>query len=303
MAKRDLTYPHFLCIGAQKCGTTWLFKNLRDHPEICLDQIQGIKEINYFNTRNRSVWTLCRDPVWQDLARRRLTTEIFRRSLSQNRWLFRYLLFRRTDAWYSSLFRSCGDRLIGDVSPTYSTLDEKQVGHVASIMPSAKVILLLRNPIDRAWSHARMDMGNGRWPFADFKGRSIAEVPFDVLRQHLDNTASTLRGDYGRILHHWGCHFPERQWFIGFFEEIAASPVQLLHRLARFLGIEPEPVNAWPHARKRILAQAPMQMPPQVERYLSRRYIFDLRNLENTPQLRGSEFVRAWQRRAERHLA
>ena len=40
-------HPSFVCIGAQKAGTTWLYDNLRPHPEVWLPQV---KEIHFFDT-------------------------------------------------------------------------------------------------------------------------------------------------------------------------------------------------------------------------------------------------------------
>jgi hypothetical protein len=297
--KRNPTYPHFLCIGAQKSGTTWLHRNLREHPEVCL---ANKKELDYFVTRNLGLWTLCRRPLWRYDLRRKLLSRIFSQSPAQTAWYLRYFFLRRTDAWYASLFRSCGDRVIGDVSPSYSILDAEEVEHVARIMPAARIILLLRNPVERAWSHARMDCGRGWWPCADYRGRPIDEVPFDVLRQHLDNPFSTLRGDYLRMLRNWESHFPTEQIFIGFAEEIEEFPALLLERIAAFLGISPNPVNGWPQAGERVGAQEPMEIPAQVERYLSRKYVFDLKDLEKNTLVGDSEYVKNWRQNAERHL-
>ena len=53
-------FPHFLCIGAQKAGTTWLYDNLKDHPEVWL---APVKEIFYFDgarpSRRPLLWQLC----------------------------------------------------------------------------------------------------------------------------------------------------------------------------------------------------------------------------------------------------
>ena len=293
------TYPHFLCIGAQKGGTTWLDRNLREHPEICL---APTKELDYFINRNRGVWKLCRYPLWWHYLRKRLLSRLLRQSWADTAWHLRYFFRRRTDAWYASLFRCCAGRVIGDVSPSYSILDSNEVEHVARIMPAARIIMLLRNPVERAWSHTRMDFGLGFWPFADLKGCPFEDVPFDRLRQHLDHTFSTMRGDYPRMLRNWSEHFPTNQVFIGFTEEIEQSPVQLLERIASFLGISPKPANGWAKAHKRIAAQDPMRMPEQIERYLSRKYIFELRDLEKNPLVNSSHFVRNWRQKAELHL-
>ena len=59
----------------------------------------------------------------------------------------------RDDNWYRTLFASAGKRLTGDISPAYSKIGIGGTEHAKRLAPDAKVIMLVRNPVDRDLSH------------------------------------------------------------------------------------------------------------------------------------------------------
>jgi hypothetical protein len=297
--KSRITYPHFLCIGAQKSGTTWLYKNLEGHPEICLT---SLKEVRYFDTRDFGLLQRYRMYVWKQDLKKHLIRGVFNQSPAQTYWYFRYLFHRRCDSWYASLFRACEGKIIGDISPSYSILDEKEIEHIASIMPTAKIILLLRNPIARAWSHARMDFRLGVGQLSKLQRNSIESVTLDEWRRHFDSPYPTHYGDYLSILRKWRRCFPDSQIFVGYKEDIEKSPVEFLNHLSRFLGIEPCPAQDWPYAERRINAQVADEMPPEIARYLSQKYNGYLKELEKSQLLSNRAYVKEWRKDAERCL-
>lgn len=115
-SKKNITkFPDFLGIGAQKSGTTWLYKNLIKHPQLYLPET---KEIHYFD------------------------------------WYF-----YKSINWYCQYFKSAKKtQVTGEINPCYSTLSEKKIKLIHKMNPKLKIILLLRNPIDRAWSQAVMNL-------------------------------------------------------------------------------------------------------------------------------------------------
>jgi hypothetical protein len=228
------TYPDFLCIGAQKAGTGWLWKNLSAHPDVWMPQV---KEIHYFDQKAL-------------LGRQRLTANLFHsqnehvrwrrqfswrvrsyrreRSLAALRWDLRYFFRRPDDAWYASLFRPAGERVKGEVTPSYCILSAEEVRKVYELMPEARILFFMRQPIERAWSGAM-----------DFK-RATGSRDEGVLR-NLGAAASRLRTDYLRALDVWSSHYPEEQIFVGFLEDIHFRPEEMLARIYSFLGVGPAP--------------------------------------------------------------
>ena len=162
--------PHFLCIGPERTGTTWLYRNLRKHPQVSLPHI---KEFRYFNWHYSKVNSdgfagrffnrkLLASVSFRDRMRRRMryylkkNIRMKRNDFSSLRVDLKYWFGRRSDRWYLSFFRTSAGVITGDISPQYCRLDEEVVGHIKEILPDLKIILLLRDPIDRVWSNAKL---------------------------------------------------------------------------------------------------------------------------------------------------
>ena len=117
--------PNFLVIGAEKSGTTWLYHNLKQHPQIFLPET---KEIHYFNARNSNLE-------------------------EQDRYS------KQNIDWYESFFRNASsEKAVGEITPMY-ICDEHAYKRIHETLGEVKLIVMLRNPIDRAYSHYWM----ARW--------------------------------------------------------------------------------------------------------------------------------------------
>ena len=111
-------------------------------------------------------------------------------------WVYRYYMRPPDDGWYAALFAAGGGKTTGEITPNYSVLDREQIAHVHEIMPEAKIVFLMRNPIERAWSQTVMY-------FDKKEGRRVEEVREE---EFLDFTRSqsSLHTDYLRTLENWG---------------------------------------------------------------------------------------------------
>lgn len=134
---------------------------------------------------------------------------------------------------YAAHFADGGERVCGEITPGYSTLSDARVAFVRRVLPEARLILLLRNPIDRAWSHAVMNL-------VTLPGRRLEEVTFDEFRAHFRDPRSGLRGDYLRTIDTWTRHYPPDRLLIAGFEDIAERPKALLERVFTHLGVSCE---------------------------------------------------------------
>ena len=145
-------YPDFIGIGAQKAGTTWLYRNLRAHPEIWMPKE---KEIHYFDEKIKlkdGLWSRLRgeDPAdqrWRRQAGVRIKRFPKGFSLQDLAWDLRYFFGRPDDEWYASLFEQGRGKITGETTPDYSILDREMVAHVHDLMPRAKIVFMVRNPI------------------------------------------------------------------------------------------------------------------------------------------------------------
>lgn len=145
---------------------------------------------------------------------------------------------------YARWFEEAGSRLPGEVTPGYSVLPRERIRYMRRLMPDVRLILLLRNPVERAWSAMLRRK-------VKIEGRRLEEIPPAEIRAHLTADQSRSRGDYETILDNWLAIYPEEQLFIGFFEEIGADPEGLMSRIFRHAGVEPpSDWNGYPLAER-----------------------------------------------------
>jgi hypothetical protein len=146
-------FPDFLCIGAQKAGTTWLYHQLRNHPAFWLP---SIKELHYFDEVH-----LPAHQAWVGLHRKRFAVNSLRDLVPYNgaeevAWpivaeLAQLAQLPISDAWYAGLFRQAPEgAVVGEVTPCYSLLPQAGIDHVLRLNPQIRIIFLVRDMIDRA---------------------------------------------------------------------------------------------------------------------------------------------------------
>jgi hypothetical protein len=97
--------------------------------------------------------------------------------------------------------------------------------------PAAKIIFVLRDPIDRVLSQAK-------WGLALRRSRPVQEVPDAEFMAYIDRPGSLLRSSYLRTLELWGEFFPQDRFQVLFYEDLMADPGEFLNRICRFLGVE-----------------------------------------------------------------
>jgi hypothetical protein len=288
---RKKKFPDFLIIGAQKAGTTWLHRNLQTHPQIWMPKE---KELHYFDEKLGAKTSL-RSKLWGERAmdqrwRRQIRRQMGRYSKfspSDIAWDLRYFLGSWNDDWYASLFAQGGGRAVGETTPEYSVLGRRRIAHVRAIMPHAKLILMMRNPIERAWSQSLMEV----------RERDLAEVTDEEFLALFESKRSRMFSDYAKTLKNWGAFFPKGQIFVGFLEDVHFYPNRLLARLYRFLGVDPS--ANYRVIRRKIHSRDVENMPTGLAVGLAKIYLEDLRTLEE----RFGGYASFWRYSAERLLA
>ena len=269
-------YPDFIGIGAQKAGTTWLDRNLRVHPQVWMPRM---KEIHYFDRKindprgaiRRSLGRHSRDQQWRRQVAYCVKEHLIKNfSVEDLLWDFKYFMRSPNDQWYASLFEPGKGRVTGEITPAYSTLGNDMVAHVYEMMPRTKIIFMMRNPIERAWSQTVMSFDKTEKGSA----KSVSEKRF--LRR-LKRNSSALLTDYRQALKNWSSFYPEEQIFVGFLEDVHFHSETLLRHLYGFLDIDPtfEP----PTARKKIHSRSEDKMPTRLATHLARTYYDELEQL------------------------
>jgi hypothetical protein len=228
-------FPDFLGIGVQKAATTWLDQMLRRHPALWLPPIKELQFFSELHLPGVKKWTVPHRHQHAEAALGRLGADPSDDGARRAAALLREIgAGEPTDAWYGRVFSAAPpERLCGEITPEYSLLPDEGIGHVLRLSPEVRIILSLRDPVERTWSHVRMMA----------KGRGLEE-PAQIeafLRQPNIWNDIIGRSDYPAILARWRARVPEQRLLILFTEDIAAAPDDVLERVCRFLGVESDP--------------------------------------------------------------
>ena len=209
--------PDFLCVGSQKGGTSWLYRQLALHPDFWMPPI---KEIHYFDklSRNKRLSPpRCRDE--RDVC--------FLESMKS--------LSSRPNIDlenYGRLFMHKGSLLSGDISPGYSTLSDEIIERVVGYFRNLKVIFLARDPVERAWSQLSMGVRLGR--ISRFDVTDIDEVT-----RNLRSPGVSSRSYPSKIVARWRCYVHPDLFRLYFFDDLERSPTELRRSILHFLGADP----------------------------------------------------------------
>lgn len=224
-----MTGPTFLGIGAQKAGTTWLYRGLELHPDIWLPPV---KELHFFDERMRFP-----EPGFHNIHRTHGPARRWRRQLHNERrrrrrvetideaerrnreWCSRYFFGTPSLDWYRSLFADHDHS--GEVTPEYAALDAETIETVVTALPDIRVVYLLRNPIEREWSAALMATRSGN------------RQPDDVLRQNRRHVR------YSDNIDRWSGALPPGRLYVGFTEDLRTHPEALMADVVTFIGADP----------------------------------------------------------------
>jgi hypothetical protein len=215
-------HPNFFIVGAAKSGTTSVAKYLGEHPQVYMSPI---KEPSYF-------------------ARDMIRSSQFHGWSRDQRGLERYLNGPMTSSrggcvleWeaYLKLFRNVAREIaIGEASTAY-LISPEAPSDIRAAIPNARIIIVLRSPIERAFSTYVMFCRNGRLR-ASFS---------DIIRSHASGALSTWRRmilETRKIapgVERFLKTFPPDQvrWY--FHEELSSDPVGFMQRIYSFIGVDP----------------------------------------------------------------
>jgi Sulfotransferase domain len=206
-----MIWPNFFIVGAANSGTTSLYAYLKQHPDVFMP---ALKEPHYFAQLSPSP------------EKRYLRTII------------------RDEAAYLRLFRkAAGYKAIGEASPSY-LWEANAPYRIRRAIPDAKIIILLRDPVERAYSHYLMDVREG-----------LQDLPF----------REALQEDWGRSKKGWsvsqlyvelGLYFEQVRRYLEvfgrervlvlMFQELASSALNgrsVIPVVLRFLGLNLAPLH------------------------------------------------------------
>lgn len=198
--------PNFIVIGAAKAGTTALYWYLAEHPQVFMSPM---KETNYFAFGlDGGGRLLYGDPE-----------------------LHRFPV--RTLDDYERLFADAGDAVaVGEASPIYLECPQA-AARIRELLPDARIICGLREPVDRAYSDYLMYLrSRGRRfdPDRDLTTASAWARP--------DSHWMRISRNYEALSRYFDA-FPRSQIHVFLFDDLKRSPQRVVRDLYRFLGVDP----------------------------------------------------------------
>jgi hypothetical protein len=203
--------PDFMVIGAQKGGSTSMYWYLAQHPEVY--PVFGPEEVHYFS------------------------------------WFY-----ERGSMWYRSFFptvftkaRAGGKFHTGEASPVY-LFHPDVPARVHNLLPNVKLIALLRNPVNRAYSRYQQRLGGGK---GHTKNEHISfEEAIDIeigrseeetrqVMSSLDEHSRTYlaRGMYAVQIRRWLQYFPMEQMYFIKSEDFFADTAETTAKVLEFIGV------------------------------------------------------------------
>lgn len=189
--------PNFLIIGVQKAGTTSIYNYLKQHPEIYMSPV---KETNF----------LAKD--WDAMPPEEMAE-------SQINTLEKYV----------QLFAGVKDEIaIGEVSPNYLLHYQASCRNIVRYVPDVKMIAILRDPAERAYSDYIMRVRDAREPRSLLEQIKYSSHKSDVL----------LKGFYYTPLKYYLDQFGWEKIKIYLYEDLCQDPITMMQDIYRFLGVD-----------------------------------------------------------------
>lgn len=223
----DLSQRTFLLgIGAHKAGTTWLHHYLDYHPQIYM---APVKEMHFFGNRFEP------EDSWPITHFRRRLRERKAKS-GENSKAFKALRARIRMGGDMKLYRRFfryrvqDEQVFGEITPAYSMLEVKELEYARSRFPKIRIIFLMRNPVDRLWSHMRFS--------EDFDTVEELEA---MLPRILRKPAYRERIDYALTLRNLEQVFDKREVHYEFYENLFTDAA--VKRICDFLEVDTVPAN------------------------------------------------------------
>lgn len=184
--------PDFIIIGAARCGTSSLWANLAEHPKIVPPNPQSFLQ---FASNHKEIHFFDREHKWK----------------------------KGVDFYRSFFIGPPQQFYYFESTPNYLYMP-RVPERVKEILPKAKFIVMLRNPVDRAWSHFSNWQRKHAW-----KESMLYDPNCEILK----------KGIYHEQLARWFELFDRSQFLIIRSEDYFANEIRIIKEAMAFVGVEP----------------------------------------------------------------
>lgn len=220
-----------LGVGCQKGGTTWLHGQLAKHPEVDLGFTKEyhifdalhIDDMKYFAQQKLNKLQQLRKETPDEIPLKLLRHVSFHKNTKNYFKYFDYLWGKNEQT-----------KIVGDITPSYSALPKEVFQEIKDNLENkgfkVKVVFLMRDPIERCWSMARMSIRDSE------QNRDQYNDDVDRLKDLYKQETCSLRTRYENTIRNLDSCFEAGDIFYGFYENLFTQDT--ITRLENFLDIE-----------------------------------------------------------------
>jgi hypothetical protein len=248
-----------LSLGAQKSGTSWLSRYLREHPQC---HVTPVKELHYFDQRN----TVRTEDAELKVARMKRNAKLLKHAKRMERRARKSgpeACGGRDEAYFQGMQRFISHMMEGDevsgptpkgfwdvvsfeadpsakaiveFTPANGLLPNEVLSGFQDLPVKTKYVFLMRDPVARAWSQVRM-LAKGRANDADDL-EEVTKLTGALVEKFLEGKqrAVEMRSDYASMLKRFSEVIPAEDLFIEFYEDLMSQ--ETIDRFCDFAGLE-----------------------------------------------------------------
>lgn len=240
----------FICIGAQKAGTSWLYSVLAGDNRLQMPMF--LKEVHFFDyvhgnavliNRWRATWLrrLAKEKRFKDVLAAYLhhgAAHVFpNRELRPLFHQVSLCLRRLDDSWYVDYLRCDGSKVFSvDITPCYAVVDREGFAHMARVSDNLKLLFILRDPVDRIRSAIIQDVKN-RSDAEEQMHKLVRESAVE-LKRRADSRHIRRRSDYLATLREIAGAGLMDHLKIVFYSDIVSAPVDVIDDVYAHMGLE-----------------------------------------------------------------
>ena len=263
----------FVCAGFPKGRTTWLYEKLLELPDFSMP-LQ--KEIHFFDRSNKYSSSrhleetflknrIVKQKKWILKQTAHTIFKVIKLDFSSAKFFNKWYFSNYDNNWYLSLF-SNRKGITGDISRLSWMKDEVSDLKMSKVLPSdIKLIFVMRNPIDRAWSHFRMIMRKR-------KKLNLSDYSNKEIKEFLDSEGQLGRTNYNVAIERYQKFFPNNSIYITFYDELESNPIGFLENMVSFLKGNPNNVVEFCKIEKRVKQSIKAEIPIELNEFLENQY-------------------------------
>ena len=250
--------PDFLCIGAQKAGTSWFHQVFCERPDVWAPPFKEVHFFDYKFDKENTKWVKKYIIEKVEFAK----AIHLKRTSNPDSVYLQYLdsIIQPpilNGNWYKEIFSYAPKKAICfETTPAYSSLPEEGVRFISQFLTRTKFIYIVRDPYERAISQIKMNI------FRSKTFPSSEEEWFDLVNQPLVQQ----RGDFRTHILRWSKHFNQSRLLFLPFNQIKEEPEQVLGSAEQFLELDR--FGRYRKIGRKIHSSPDIQIPGYVRKFI-----------------------------------